>query len=131
MLYPFSASIPGPPLDEHIDLLSAAGQGLGILEKLLLALLLYYLIVAYLSHKQLSRVRLAMALYVLGPLVSSVVFLLRYIIGDLLTQHPWAWYWAAYAPSVSFVALRAAAAFLFWSIYRSTYMAMRDTIQQV
>lgn len=117
------------------------GQGLDIFVALLLALFLYFIVVALLPPGQSFRLKLATALFVLGPAAGFVIFSILFLTGQLFVPafqdgtNPFMF------PAFGFQfqdvlaglvrsSLQAVAALFFWMAYRSSLEAMRGgTVQ--
>ncbi len=140
LISPFDPTMPpSQPTAEELQeaLLPAmlAGGGLDIILALMVALLLYFMVLALISADHQFRLRIAMALFVIGSAASFVIFVTLYLTGNLLVP--------AFQENGNFLfppisiqyqdvlgglvksSLQAAAAFLFWNVYRESYQSLQ------
>ncbi len=143
-IFPFGPTTPpSQPTPEQLlqALLPAllVVQGLDILVALLVALLLSALVVAILPRVQQSRLKYAMALYVLGSVAGFAIFVGLVLTGQLFVPaiqegaSPFAF--PAFSSELQSAlaglvrsSLQAIAVFLFWGVYRASLDAMRGGV---
>ena len=141
---PFDPTTPPsqPTPEELLQALLPAllvGQGVDIFVALLVALLLSALVVAILPRVQQSRLRYAMALYVLGPAVGFAIFVALFLTGQLFVpafqEGASPFVLPAFSSQLQNAlaglvrsSLQAIAIFLFWGVYRASLDAMRGGV---
>lgn len=112
------------------------GQGLDIFVALLVALFLFYIVVALLPSLQQFRLRIAMALFVIGSAASFVITLVLFVTDNLflpafldeatLLFPPLSFQYQDILAGTVKSALQTSAAFLFWRVYKFSYDAVRE-----
>ncbi len=114
-------------------------QGLDIFAALLVALFLSVLVVAVRPRVKQSRLKYAVALYVLGPAAGFAIFIVLFLTGQLFVPA----FQGVFSPFVFSASnfqlqdvlgglvrssLQAIAIFLFWGVYRASLDAMRGGV---
>lgn len=87
---------------------AVVSSGISVVVAILLASFLYYVVISYASPNLLSRLKLAVVLFVFGAIVTLALFFLAV--------------WTTFPQEFNevFVAPSALAVFLFWSVYRAS-----------
>ncbi len=143
-ILPFDPTTPpSQPTPEQLQqaLLPAllVAQGLDIFVALFVALLLYVLVVAIRPRVKQSRLKYAVALYVLGPAAGFAIFIGLFLTGQLFVpafqEGTSSFLFPAFNPQLQEVlgglvrsSLQAIAIFLFWGVYRASLDAMRGGV---
>ncbi|MEE9173529.1 MAG: hypothetical protein V3U30_00970 [Thermoplasmata archaeon] len=143
-ILPFDPTTPpSQPTPEQLQqaLLPAllVAQGLDIFVALFVALLLYVLVVAVRPRVKQSRLKYAVALYVLGPAAGFAIFIGLFLTGQLFVpafqEGTSSFLFPAFNPQLQEVlggfvrsSLQAIAIFLFWGVYRASLDAMRGGV---
>ncbi len=122
-------------LQEALLPATLVAQGLDIFVAFLVAFLLYLIVIALLSASQEFRLKIAVALFTLGPAANFVTFVMLYLSGNLLVP--------AFQDSGNFIfppleiqyrdilggllksSLQTIAAFLFWRVYQAAHFSVR------